>query len=164
MKSLKIFLVCAILFLLERVFFTRFEIFSLTPWLMFAFCLISAAVKEELGSLPVIAGLCGLAADLSGGGATGSAMASFAISAALVHFFAARIFRNSLIISLAAVFAVGIFGEMLYFVLNSGGAVNFSKAAALWSVALPLSAINTLFALIMYPLAKRMFRRKEGLI
>ena len=48
MKSIKIFAVCVILFLLERVFFTRFQIFSLTPWLLFSFCAVSAAYMRSL--------------------------------------------------------------------------------------------------------------------
>ncbi len=158
MKTLKIFLVAAALFLLERVFFARsFEIFSLSPWLMFTFCLTGAAVSDEAHTSIITAGLCGLAADMSGGGVAGSAMAAFALSASLVHYFAVRLFRDSIVVSIVAVFLFGLGGEMLYFLLNSGGVISFSAIAVFWSVALPLAAVNSVFALLMYPLAKRVF-------
>ena len=157
MKALKIFLVCAVFFLLERVLFARIEIFSLAPWLGFAFCLIGAAVSADMHTAIITAAVYGLVSDLAGGGATGSAMISFVLSAGLVHLLAGRIFRNSLAVSLSAVFVVGIFGEMLYYILNSRGLENFSFVGMLWSVALPLSAINTAVAFVLYPLSKRIF-------
>lgn len=158
MKSVKIFFAVAALFLLERVFFAvHLEIFSLCPWLMFTFCLIASAVSEEPYEAIITAGFCGLLADISGGGAAGSAMAVFAISATLVYYFTSRFFQNSLLIALIAVFVFGIAGEMLYFLLNSTGVENYSAMSAFWTIALPLSAIDTVFAFLMYPVAKKLF-------
>ena len=157
MKKLKVFLMCALLFLLERVLFARFQIFSLTPWLLFTFCLLSGAFSDEIKRPVLISALCGLAADLTGGGAIGAAMVSFVLSAALVHFFVSKVFQRDLVVTLLAVFFVGIGGELLYFSLNGIGANGYSAAWTLWHTALPLSMINTIFALIIYPIAKRLF-------
>lgn len=158
MKSLKIFLVIAALFLLERVFFAMYlEIFSLCPWLMFSFCLVAAAVADEPFEAIVTSGFCGLLADISGGGYAGSSMAVFALSATVVYYFTSRFFRNSRLIALIAVFLFGLLGEMLYFLLNSSGINNFSVISVLWHIALPLAVIDTVFAFLVYPLAKRIF-------
>ncbi|MEE0944380.1 MAG: rod shape-determining protein MreD [Clostridia bacterium] len=158
MKSVKIFFAVAALFLLERVFFAaHLEIFSLCPWLMFVFSLTAAAVSEEPADAIITAGFCGLLADISGGGTAGSAMAVFAVSATVVYYFTSRFFQNSLLIALVAVFVFGLAGEMLYFLLNSRGLENYSAMTAFWSVALPLSAIDTIFSLLMYPVVKKIF-------
>lgn len=157
MKKLKIFLICALLFLLERVFFARFQIFSLTPWLLYTFCLLSGAFSDEIKRPILISALCGIAADLTGGGAIGAATVSFTLSAALVHFFVAKIFQRGIVVTLLAVFLIGTGGEMLYFALNGIGANGYSAVWTLWHTALPLSLINTVFALIIYPVAKRLF-------
>lgn len=161
MKKLKIFLICVLLFLLERVLFARFEIFSITPWLLFTFCLLSGALSDELKKPVLISALCGLAADLTGGGAAGTAMVSFSLSAALVHFLAAKVFSNNIFVTLITVFIIGIGGEMLYFALNSVGANGYSAAWILWRTALPLSLIDTAFAFIIYPIAKRLFAERR---
>lgn len=162
MKQVKIFCAVVVLFVLERVFFARyFEIFSLCPWLMFTFCLMTAAVSGELSQTAVIAGICGLLADISGGGAAGTAIAAFTVSVVPVYYFTTNLFRSSLPIALIAVFIFGTAGEMLYFSLNSGGVVNYSFLTALWSVALPLAAIDTVFALLMYPVVKRIFAERR---
>lgn len=157
MKKLKIFLICALLFLLERVFFARFQIFSLTPWLLYTFCLLSGAFSDEIKKPILISALCGLAADLTGGGAIGAGAVSFTLSAALMYFFVSKVFQRGLIVTLLAVFLVGIGGEMLCFSLNGIGANGYSAAWTLWHTALPLSVIDTVFALIIYPIAKRLF-------
>ncbi|MBS7298743.1 MAG: rod shape-determining protein MreD [Eubacteriales bacterium] len=158
MKILKIFLTAVALFVLERVLFVRqFEIFSLTPWLLFTFSLTVASVSEEYNDALATAFFCGLAADISGGGEFGSATAVFTLSAAAVYFFSSRLFRNSLIIALVGVFVFGLGGEMIYFFLNGRGISDFSALQTLWSVALPLAVIDTVFALVLYPLAKRLF-------
>ena len=161
MKSIKIFAVCVILFLLERVFFTRFQIFSLTPWLLFSFCAVSAAVHEELGWWTLCAGLCGLAGDLAGGGAAGVGMAVYALGAAGINIFATRIFHERLPFTVAIIFIFSTAAEMLYFLLNSGGMRAVGWRGAFLTVALPLAVINTVFALIMYPLAARLFRERR---
>lgn len=162
MKSVKIFLAVASLFLLERVFFAMYlEVFSLCPWLMFSFCLVAAAVADEPFDAIVTSGLCGLLADISGGGYAGSAMAVFALSATAVYYFTSRFFRNSRLIVMIAVFLFGLIGEMLYFLLNSTGVVHFSAMTVLWYVALPLSAIDTVFAFLIYPLVRRIYRGRR---
>lgn len=157
MKKLKVFLICALLFLLERVFFARFEIFSITPWLLFAFCLLSGAFSDDIRKPVIISAFCGLAADLSGGGPAGAAMLSFTLSSALVHFFVAKVFQRGIVVTLLSVFIIGIGGEMLYFSLSSIGANGYSAAWILWRTALPLALIDTLFAFIIYPIAKHLF-------
>lgn len=163
MKKLKIFLMCALLFLLERVLFARLEIFSVTPWLLYSFCLLSGALSDDIKKPVIISALCGLAADLTGGGVTGAAMLSFTLSAALVHFLAAKLFQSGIIVTLLAVFIVGIGGEMLCFAINSIGTNGYSAGWYLWRIALPLSLIDTLFALIIYPIAKRLFAERREL-
>lgn len=158
MRILKIFLTAAALFVLERVFFVRqFEIFSLTPWLLFVFSLTAASVSEEYSDALATAFLCGLVSDISGGGEFGSATAVFTLSAVAVYFFSSRLFRNSIIIALIGVFVFGLGGEMIYFFFNGRGLSDFSAGQTLWSVALPLAVIDTVFALVLYPLAKRLF-------
>lgn len=160
MKKFGIFLVPAILFLLERVFFTRFEIFSLVPWLMLSFCLSAAAVRKELGMLPVIAGLCGLASDFAGGGAVGSATAVYVICVLGVHIAAVRIFRESIPVSMLFVCVFSALGELLYCRLNSIAL----DAGAVMYVVLPLALVNTLFAALLYPLARILFCERRGML
>ena len=163
MRSIKIFAVCVVLFLLERVFFTRFQIFSLTPWLLFSFCAVSAAVHEELGWWILCAGLCGLAGDLAGGGAAGVGMAVYALGAVGIHVFAARIFRESMPFTIVIIFIFSIAAELLYFLLNRGGIPRVDWPGVLTAVVLPLAVINTAFAMLMYPLAVRFFRERRRL-
>lgn len=161
MKNFRIFLVLALLFILERVFFTRFEIFSLVPWLMFAFCLTAAAIRDELGMLPVVAGLCGLAVDLAGGGAEGSAAAVYALCVLGVHVTAVRIFRESIPVSIAFIFVFSMLGEMLYCKLNYSGV---DWIGVILSIILPLAIINTVFSALLYPLARILFRERRGVV
>lgn len=161
MKKLKIFLMCALLFLLERVLLARFEIFSVTPWLLFSFCLLSGALSADIKKPVIISALCGLAADLTGGGTPGAAMLSFTLSAALVHFLAAKVFSNNLLVTLITVFVIGIGGEMLYFAMSSIGANGYFPGWFLWRIALPLSLIDSLFVLIIYPIAKGLFAERR---
>ncbi len=157
MKGVKIFIMCALLFLLERVLFARFEILSVTPWLLFTFCLLSGAFSDDIKRPILISAIAGLLADLTGGGTVGTAMVSFALSSAAVYFLVRKIFHSSMLIMLLAVFFVGMGGEMLYFWLNSFDANGFSAVYILWRTALPLAFIDTVFALIIYLLANRIF-------
>lgn len=163
MKRLKILLICVLLFLLERVFFARFEIFSITPWLLFTLCLLSGAFSDDIKKPVIISALCGLAADLSGGGPAGAAMLSFTLSTALVHFFVSKVFQRGIVVTLLAIFIIGTGGEMLYFLLGSIGANGWSALWVLWRTALPLALIDTLFAFIIYPAAKRLFAERRGI-
>lgn len=163
MKGIKIFAVCIILFLLERVFFTRFEIFSLTPWLLFSFCAVAAAVHDEIGWWTLCAGLCGLAGDLAGGGCTGVGMAVYALAAAGIYVFAARIFHESVPFTAVIIFVFCLAAELLYCLLNYGGIRYIDWLGVLISVVLPLAVINTVSAMLMYPLAVRLFRERRRL-
>ncbi len=160
MKNFKIVIAGLTLFLLERLVFARFPIFSFTPWLGFAFFLVGAAAAIDDISAIVAAAAFGLVADLTGDGAAGSAMFVFGVSATVVQFVAGGIFKNSFPITLLTVFVVGIFGEFLYYLINTGG-FELSLLRLFISVMLPLSAINTLFALIMYPISKRVFSERR---
>ncbi len=162
MKVFKIFLAAGVLFFLERLFFARIEILSLTPWLGFAFCLVGAALSVDTTTAIVTAAVYGLISDLTGDGTAGSAMLSFALSAGAVRLISSGIFKNSVAVTLMSVFVVGILGEMLYYLLNSRGLdVEFGRL--LWSVALPLSVINTVFALVLYPVCKRLFAKRRSI-
>ncbi len=162
MRAFKIFIAAFLLFTLERLFFARIEIFSLTPWLGFAFCMIGAAVSRDTQTAIIAAAVYGLISDLSGEGAAGSAMVVFALSAGAVQFVAGRIFGNSLVFSLAVVFVISIVGEMLYYLLNSQ-ALDISLGSILWSIAIPLSVLNTIAALALYPVAKRLFAERRAI-
>ncbi len=162
MKNIKIILSLLALFVLERVIFARFQIFSLTPWLGFSFCLIGGAVGNDKKTAIVTALIYGLISDLTGTSITGSAMISFAFSVYIVQIAVLRIFKNSFFVSALAVFIASIFGELLYYLLNFSG-IDISIGGLLWSFVLPLSLINTLFATVLYYPARWIFTGRSAI-
>lgn len=161
MKIFKIFVSCVILFLLERVLFAHFAIFSLTPWAVFTFCILSGVLSNDAVSPLVMSLACGIATDLTSGGNTGTAALSFVALTLIVHFFVAKVFQRNIRVVLISVFLAGVGGEMLYFAMNGAGANGFSLLWTLWHKALPLALLDTLFAFIIYPVAKRLFAERR---
>lgn len=160
MNKFKIFFVCTALFFLERVFFTRFEIFGLVPWLLFSFVMAGAATKEELGTYPVFAGVCGLAVDLAGGGATGVGMILYALAAGGVFLLSRCVLREGFLTSALAVFIFSLAAESLYCIMNYAKA-NPEILSVFIRIILPLAVINTVFALVLSPIAKRLFGQRR---
>lgn len=154
MKNLKIFAFAVLLFIAERVIFTKFQIFSFTPWLLFAFCASSATQHEELGWWIFTAGLCGLAEDLAGGGAAGVGMTVYASAAVGINLLSTRVFHENIPLDALIIFVFSIAAHMMYCLMNYGMAQG-SIAAVLWRTALPLAVINTAFSMLFYPLARK---------
>ncbi len=160
MKIFKIFLMAFLLFLLERLVFARIGIFSFAPWLGLSFCLVGAFHSVEGNTAVILAAVYGLVLDLTGGGGAGTAMFSFALSVWLIGIIGSKLFKNSLLSCLVLVFITGLFCECIYFSLNAKG-LEISFSSMFSQLALPLAAIDTFVALLLYPVAKRLFAERR---
>lgn len=158
MGGITIAIVCILLFLAERVFFTRFEIFSITPWLVFSFIVAFAVNAEEPQRWIICASLCGLLEDIAGGGAIGTAMASYAVGVWAIHLFSVRIFHTTALFSTCIIFVMSIVTAVIYCTLNYGFAL---CKESFFCVILPLGIINTVIAMIIYPIAKRISEKRR---
>lgn len=159
MKCLKTFVICVLLFLLERVFFAHVTVFSLVPWLVLGFWFDMAAMSEETGYIPLYAGICGLVLDLTGGGYPGVNTAVFAVAGFLVNIVASCILRSGFIMSMAVMMVTFIISHIFCIILNG-----ISLNGMFFSLILPQAVINTVFAAIMYPAVKRLYFWRRVLI
>ena len=159
MKCFKTFVICVLLFLLERVFFAQVTVFSLVPWLMLGFWFDMAAISEETGYIPLYAGICGFVLDLTGGGFPGVCTAVFAIAGFIVNIVASCLLRSGFFMSIAVMFIAFILSHIFCIILNG-----VSLHGTFFTLILPQAVINTIFAAIMYPAVKRLYFRRRNLI
>ncbi|MDO4617916.1 MAG: hypothetical protein Q4B31_00165 [Clostridia bacterium] len=155
MSKVKLYVVLFLLFLLERVFFARVEIFGLTPWVVYTFLLVYAALCADFFFVAAVSVAVGAICDLTGGGAVGSAITVFAFSAAAMNLLTHRVLNNGYIITVLLTIPVSIAGELFYFYLNRGGVLHFSLGSIFGNIVLLLTLLNTVFAILLYPLAKK---------
>lgn len=162
MKHLKIFLVCALLFIAERCFFPRFEIFSLTPWLGFGFFLAAGAACEDAAYAAAAAGIYGIVCDLTGGVCVGSQTAIYAFFTLAQYCMCTGIFKKNAAVVCASSFISSFLAASAFFLLNFAAYPDVKLSGCITALILPLAALNTAAALVFYIPAKRLFDRKKA--
>lgn len=157
MKNLKIFLICILLFFLERVFFARVEIFSLTPWLLLTFCCLASTISKEAKSLFIISGICGFVSGIASGSIIANVLLYLFSSIVLYHI-SAFVLKHNIFVSVALTFILEIVCQMLYCLAEFPQS---NMLSVLFRVVVPTCAIDAVFAFALYPIAKKLFLERR---
>ncbi len=153
MNKLKTYLIIFLLFLLERVFFARFGIFGLTPWLSMAFLLSLSSVTDDFNGNIVLAFVSGLFIDFISGGVFLSATLVFVLMSLFINLLTKKLLRSNFWLSEILIFVAFLMGESVYFLINK------AELSEIFGSILLLALINTLISMLFYPIAKRIWKR-----
>lgn len=163
MDKVKLFVIIALITLIEAVFSVYIKIGGIMPDLLFVFVLCYAVERYSISSTITISVICGVLADCLVGRIFGNYLAIFSISAIMMWLIKDNILKNSLIVSFILIFVFGILAKSMYFLSNISVLKEAGYLYSLFRIILPETIYNTVISFVMIPLLRLTLKKRSGL-
>ncbi len=143
--------------LCEQIFGKYIAISGAVPMLCFCFCICTAVLEEEscctAWSAAVLGGVC----DVLSGHGIGTYMLTFTLAAMGTYAVHNRLFSSKRLFLFLDMLVMTIFVQTVYYlthIIEIGSEYRFVQ------IILPMAVYNAVLTVIMYPLVKRIFKRR----